>query len=119
MKRILSIAACLTIASSSTFAWGEREQGALLGAVIGGIIVNAHKNAQAQPTQQPNIIYAPAPAVIQQAPQIIYRQEPQPQICGYNIHCPNRVIRQAPQTCWIETTINAYGEPISREQVCR
>jgi hypothetical protein len=41
-KLILSVALALSLVSTSAFAWGDREQGALLGFVIGSMI-NQHR----------------------------------------------------------------------------
>lgn len=121
-KKLIAIALglALGLASTSAMAWSDREQGALLGAVIGGVLVNAHKNNgsyQQHPAGNPTVIYAPPMQPQPTAPTIIYQQaSPQgPQLCGYNILCP----AQPARSCWIESTVDSYGYQISQRQVCR
>jgi hypothetical protein len=67
MKTLVTLALAATMATPS-FAWGDREQGALLGLVIGSTIANIHNKQQQPglvvPSPPPQAIYVPAPQVI-------------------------------------------------------
>ena len=65
------VAGLATLISTQALAWGDREQGALLGAVIGYVI---GKNNQPEP------VYAPAPPVYHPAP--VYQPAPY-QMCHF------------------------------------
>lgn len=104
-----AVAITLVAATSSASAWGQREQGALLGLVIGGAavaIANDNDNRQYEPHHQR---HQPAPVYVQ--PQPVYIQ-PQPQICGYNIHC-------SPTVCTNEPMYNQWNQIIGYRQTCR
>ena len=68
MRKIL-IAVVTALVSTAGFAWGDREQGALIGIVVGNAIAN-RQVYQSPPVvyTQPQIIYVPAP-VYQLPPQ--------------------------------------------------
>lgn len=55
MKKIITLIAGSTIALSS-YAWGDREQGALLGLIIGSVITQSQ-----QQQQQQRVIVQPVP----------------------------------------------------------
>ena len=62
----------LALISNSAFAWGDREQGALTGFVIGAIIGNKHQqpsNPVYLPPPPPQPIYIPPPVVYTYPPQ--------------------------------------------------
>ncbi len=68
MKKLLVGLVAATVASSS-FAWGDREQAALLGAVIGGIIVS---QSRGDTRPEPRVIVQPPVVLQQQEPVILY-----------------------------------------------
>jgi hypothetical protein len=68
-KFIVTVIAGLAF-SSSAFAWGEREQGALAG------IAGLWAFQQIQRAGQPQVIYQQTPPVIVQQPQVIIQQSP-------------------------------------------
>ena len=77
MKKLLVGLVAATVASSS-LAWGEREQAALLGAVIGGIVASqAHRDRV-----EPRVIVQPPAVVIQQQEPIILYPAPLPRPRG-------------------------------------
>ena len=90
MKKFI-LAVMITVSTmGSAQAWGEREQGALAGLIVGAI---AHR-AFSQPQQngyppvhqgQPHIkqypVYSPQPQIIVQAPPVIYQPQPMQQHC--------------------------------------
>jgi len=82
------------------YAFGEREQGALVGLGLGLIL-----RGQPQAIQQPH-------------PVVIYAPNPQQPICGYNIYCgePHKVYVP---TCHIEQQVDYYGRVVRTYQVCR
>jgi hypothetical protein len=93
MKKIV-IAVSAVIAMTFTtqvHAWGDREQGALAGLVIGALM---QKNwGQSQQTGYPPVqqgqhlptqqypVYSPQPQIIVQAPPVIYQPQPMQQQC--------------------------------------
>lgn len=65
MKKLLAFTLASCIAAPS-FAWGDREQGALLGLIIGGAVVNNQQGRVIVQPQQPQQVIILPPA--QQAP---------------------------------------------------
>jgi hypothetical protein len=84
-KFIVAIVAGLVF-SSSAFAWGPREQGALAG--IAGLWAFQQLQRAGQPQviyqQTPPVIYQQTPPVIMQQPPVIYAPQPQ-QYCEYTV----------------------------------
>ena len=77
-KFIVAVVAGLVF-SSSAFAWGPREQGALAG------MAGLWAFQQLQRAGQPQVIYQQTPPVIyQQTPPVIYAPQPQ-QYCEYTV----------------------------------
>ena len=78
MKKLILIAAALV--SSPAFAWGDREQGALLGLGLGWIIANQQNQAQVprQVIVNPPV-YNNSPLVynLQRPPQPVYERRSQ------------------------------------------
>jgi len=70
-KTILAMA--LVATASTAMAWGDREQGALLGLIIGGHIASQYQSAPVY-VQPPPVYYQPAPVYVQPAP--VYVQPP-------------------------------------------
>ena len=70
-KTILALA--LVATASTAMAWGDREQGALLGLIIGGHIVSQYQQGPVY-VQPPAVYYQPAPVYVQPAP--VYVQPP-------------------------------------------
>lgn len=68
MKKLLVGLVAATVASSS-FAWGDREQAALLGAVIGGIVAS---QSRGDTRSEPRVIVQPPVVLQQQEPIILY-----------------------------------------------
>ena len=111
MKKLIS-AVVVCAMSTSASAWGEREQSALLGLVIGSAVTH-HVNRQAnQPSaqpnyQQPNVVYVPV------------QQAPEPQVCGYNITCYPQPQPVYTPLCYQESVYDQYGRIVGYRQVCR
>lgn len=61
MKKLITLIAGSTIALSS-YAWGDREQGALLGLVIGSVLTQQQQRVIVQPVPQPQQIIILPPA---------------------------------------------------------
>jgi hypothetical protein len=84
-KFIVAVLAGLVF-SSSAFAWGPREQGALAG--IAGLWAFQQLQRAGQPQviyqQTPPVIYQQTPPVIVQQPPVIYAPQPQ-QYCEYTV----------------------------------
>ena len=92
MKKIV-IAVSAVIAMTFTtqvHAWGDREQGALAGLIVGAIAQRAFSQPQqtgyppvhqGQPPIQQYPVYSPQPQIIVQAPPVIYQPQPMQQHC--------------------------------------
>jgi len=84
-KFIVAVVAGLVF-SSSAFAWGPREQGALAG--MAGLWAFQQLQRAGQPQviyqQTPPVIYQQTPPVIMQQPPVIYAPQPQ-QYCEYTV----------------------------------
>ena len=92
MKKIV-IAVSAVIAMTFTtqvHAWGDREQGALAGLVIGALMQKSWGQSQSngyppvqqgQPPIQQYPVYSPQPQIIVQAPPVIYHPQPVQQQC--------------------------------------
>ena len=74
MKKMLVGLVAATVASSS-LAWGDREQAALLGAVIGGIVAS---QSRGDTRPEPRVVIQPPAVVIQQQEPIILYPYPVP-----------------------------------------
>ena len=98
MMKKLAIALALVVGTTSAQAWGDREQGALLGLVIGGVI-------SSQRTEAPRSPQPMYPSQITIHPQ-------QQLICGYNIYC-------GPTACYQEPIWDQYGRVIGYRTICR
>lgn len=79
MKKTI-LALMFAAAATTSFAWSDREQGALLGLIIGGHIVNRYQQPQTiytQPTQvyvaPQTLYYQPTPIYVQ--PSVVYLQD--------------------------------------------
>jgi len=70
-KTILALA--LVATASTAMAWGDREQGALLGLIIGGHIASQYRSAPVY-VQPPPVYYQPAPVYVQPPP-VVYLQD--------------------------------------------
>ena len=88
----LMVAVILSVLSLNAFAWGEREQGALAGLIIGGLLVN-----QAQANHRHNHHYTPpVPVYYAPPPRVVYYTPPPPVVQYrqrqlfpmYNGECP-------------------------------
>ena len=89
-KFIVAVTAVLALTfSAQARAWGDREQGALAGLVVGALMQKAWGQPQSNgyppvhqglPQQYP--VYTPQPQIIVQAPPVIY-QPPMRQHCEY------------------------------------
>ncbi len=106
MKKLIVIS---TLVCSNAFAWGPREQSALLGLAIGAGAVALSQQDQSQPRHHRQPQYQP-PAVVYQ---------PQQQICGYNVLCAPVQREVYVPTCHMESQVDYYGRVISTYQVCR
>lgn len=104
MKKALVAGLVGLAMTSSAFAWGDREQGALAGLIIGGILASQPRAERVERTEryEPRYEYrfiAPPPVVIlQQEPIIVYR-------------------RQAP-TCLFHPFYDQNGRVIGYERSC-
>jgi hypothetical protein len=91
MKKFV-LAIMITVSTmGSAQAWGDREQGALAGLIVGAIAHRAFSQPQQNgyppvqqgqqiPTQQ-YPVYSPNPQIIVQAPPVIYQQTPMQRVC--------------------------------------
>lgn len=86
MKKFIVAVVAGLVFSSSAFAWGPREQGALAG--IAGLWAFQQLQRAGQPQviyqQTPPVIYQQTPPVILQQPPVIYAPQPQ-QYCEYTV----------------------------------
>ena len=86
MKKFIIAVVAGLVFSSSAFAWGPREQGALAG--IAGLWAFQQLQRAGQPQviyqQTPPVIYQQTPPVIMQQPPVIYAPQPQ-QYCEYTV----------------------------------
>jgi hypothetical protein len=90
MKKFV-VAVMITVSSiGSAQAWGDREQGALAGLIVGAIAHRAFSQPQqngyppvhqGQPPIQQYPVYSPQPQIIVQAPPVIYQPQPMQQHC--------------------------------------
>lgn len=105
MKNITKTLSAVMIAATvctPAFAWGEREQGALLGLVLGGVIANqrqAEVPVYNVPPVQQRYIYT-GPPINQQ------------QICGYNVYC-------GPTSCYQEPIYDQWNRVVAYRTICR
>ena len=86
MKKFIVAVVAGLVFSSSAFAWGPREQGALAG--IAGLWAFQQLQRAGQPQviyqQTPTVIYQQTPPVIMQQPPVIDAPQPQ-QYCEYTV----------------------------------
>jgi hypothetical protein len=86
MKKFIVAVVAGLVFSSSAFAWGPREQGALAG--IAGLWAFQQLQRAGQPQviyqQTPPVIYQQTPPVIMQQPPAVYVPQPQ-QYCEYTV----------------------------------
>ena len=101
MKKF-AIALALVVGATSAQAWGDREQGALLGLVIGGVLSGQMVEAR------PQIVYPPQQIMIHPQQQLI---------CGYNIYCGPTACYQEPS--YQEPIWDHYGRVIGYRTICR
>lgn len=90
MKKFV-VAVMITASTvGSAQAWGDREQGALAGLVIGALMQKSWGQPQqtgyppvhqGQPPIQQYPVYSPNPQIIVQAPPVIYQPQPVQQQC--------------------------------------
>ena len=90
MKKFV-LAIMITVSTmGSAHAWGDREQGALAGLIVGAIAHRAFSQPQqtgyppvhqGQPPIQQYPVYSPNPQIIVQAPPVIYQPQPVQQQC--------------------------------------
>jgi hypothetical protein len=93
MKKLILAIMITASTMGSAQAWGDREQGALAGLIVGALI---QKNwGQSQPNGYPPVqqgfpqqlptqqypVYSPQPQIIVQAPPLIYQQPPMQRVC--------------------------------------
>lgn len=103
MKKLI-IGAIVAASATTAFAWGDREQGALLGLIIGNVITS--RPAPPAPVYQapPHYFYVAPP--LQLAPQRL--------ICGMNVVCP----QQLGQTCLQHPYYDQYGNLVGYQLSC-
>ena len=90
MKKFI-VAVMITVSTmGSAQAWGDREQGALAGLIVGAIAHRAFSQPQqtgyppvhqGQPPIQQYPVYSPNPQIIVQAPPVIYQPQPMREQC--------------------------------------
>ena len=97
MKRMVCAVVALGL-SGSAMAWGDREQGALVGLVVGSLI------ARGQPTVVAQAV-APAPGHGQ-----AYAQAP---VYGYGYSAPQPVVR-----CYQVPLVDQWGRQVGWGQQC-
>jgi hypothetical protein len=122
MKKLI-IAALITVAAIPSFAWGDREQGALLGLIIGGVIAQQQQQpvyVTPQPvyvTPQPVYVAPPVYAVPPYVPpptvQYDYRPHPYYNVCGVDVVC-----EQPRRVCRSEAVFNHHGRFIGYRTIC-
>lgn len=104
MKRAITFITAAVL-STPVMAWGDREQGALLG--IAGTLLYQHIQRDSVVRTNPNPVYVPSPVVVQQPPVVIQQPivVPQPQIILQNtgIVCPQG------QAAFFNQRIDRYG----------
>jgi len=100
-KTILALA--MVTAASTAAAWGDREQGALLGLIIGGHIVGQHYRAPVY-VQPPPVYYQPAPVYVQPMP--MYVQPP-----VVYLQDGTRLTYSYQSGLWVDSQNRAYNLP--------
>ena len=101
MKKTI-LALTLVVTATTSMAWGDREQGALLGLIIGGHIVGQHQRAPVY--MQPPVYYQPAPVYIQ--PQPMYIQPP-----VVYLQDGTRLTYSYQSGLWVDSMNRAYSLP--------
>lgn len=103
MKTAIATLLITSTLSAPALAWSDREQGALLGLIIGGAI--ASHRAEQRPINPPVVVY--------QQPQVIMQpMQPIPLVCGYSVFC-------GPTACYQEPVYNQLGQVYTYRIVCR
>lgn len=115
---------CALLASTTAFAWGQREQAALAGLVVGAALttVAAGENNTAPPTiivPQPQFPVAVQPVYtnppVYAAPTY---SAPQQLVCGVNVVCPGTVYPTYRPTCTQVPIRDVYGRFYRWETHC-
>lgn len=96
------LALTLVVTATTSMAWGDREQGALLGLIIGGHIVGQHQRPPVY--MQPPVYYQPAPVYIQ--PQPMYIQPP-----VVYLQDGTRLTYSYQSGLWVDSHNRAYSLP--------
>lgn len=102
MKKIIAGLLVGMFVSTSAFAWGPREQGALAG--VAGLWAFQQLQRAGQPQviyqQTPPVIYQQTPPVIyQQSPPVIYAPQPQ-QYCEYTVATDQFGVQRSVPFCY-------------------
>jgi hypothetical protein len=100
--KLALVALVLGATATTAMAWGDREQGALLGLIIGGHIVGQHQRAPVyvQPAPmyvQPPVYYQPVPVYVQ--PPVVYLQD------------GTRLTYSYQSGLWVDSQNRAYSLP--------
>lgn len=103
MKKALVAGLVGLAMTSSAFAWGDREQGALAGLIVGGIIGSQARAERYEPRYEPRVIVQPPVVIQQQEPIIVY---PAP-----------RQRYRAP-LCLLHPYYDQYGQLLGYERSC-
>ena len=105
MKKTI-LALTLVATATTSMAWGDREQGALLGLIIGSHIVGQHQRAHEHPpvyVQPPPVYVQPAPIYIEPPvyvqPPVVYLQD------------GTRLTYSYRSNLWVDRFGNAYSLP--------
>lgn len=104
-KLIIAVAASSVI--TSAFAWGDREQGALLGLVIGAVAGSQAEQNHQRDRQSDRRYDQPSTVYIQTQPAPVYVQPR----CGYNIQCT--------PVCTQEPLYNQWNQLMAYQLICR
>ena len=105
MKKLLVL--ILVFVSLNSHAWGEREQGALLGLVIGSVITHRQVHPEPRIYYQQN-----SPQPTEYAAPYGYRQRTL--VCGVDVIC-----YPVPLICNIIPVYTGTGEFVGYQKVCR
>jgi hypothetical protein len=118
MKKLI-IAALITVAAIPAFAWGDREQGALLGLIIGSVLTQPPQPVYVAPQPvyvAPQPVYVVPPYV--PPPVVQYEYRPQPyyrnNVCGVDVVC----VPPPQRFCRSEAVFNHHGRFIGYRTVC-
>ena len=107
--KLALVALVLGATVTTTMAWGDREQGALLGLIIGGHIVAQHNRAPIYVQPPPPVYYQPPPVYVQ--PPLVYIQPPVVYPPVVYLQDGTRLTYSYQSGLWVDSWNRAYNLP--------